>query len=310
MQILHLCPANLATGGTEGIHNLVHHLNLCGAEAKILYIGDKENPQPEAYKRYECEYVTEFPEDFDGCVIFPEVWANQVLDTKYEKCRVAVNWQGVDVYYWNNPKRLHGLFLNRSDVLHIANSEYAMDHLKELGLKPIKISDCLNDAYFNTYLEEPRINTILYNPTPIKLTQFQKIIMTRLQTEYGIKFTPISGYTQDEVIDLFRHSKLYIDFGVFSGRERLPREAVMCGCCIVTSKLGTAAYFADNSIPDKYKCVDETDAIKTILTTLKEYDSCKQDFDEYRKLLKQDKDNYLTEVKELYNAIQHNNTST
>lgn len=308
MKILHLCPSDIATGGTEGIHNLVHTLNLVGADAKILYVGNPYNPQPEAYKKYECEYVTEFPEDFNGCVIFPEVWANQVLDTKYEKCKVAINWQGVDVYYWNNPKRLHGLFLNRADVIHIANSDYALDHLRGLGLDPIKISDCLNDDFFNSFEEEKRSNVVLYNPTPVKLTQFQKVVMTRCQTEYGIKFMPIEGYTRQELIDLFRHHKLYIDFGVFSGRERLPREAVMCGCCIVTSNEGTAAYYKDNSIPDMYKCTNEKQAIQLILDILKGYDMYKEDFKEYQKLLKQDKINYPKEVEALYNEIQRHNT--
>lgn len=308
MEILHICPSNLATGGTEGIHNLVHALNVVGADAKILYVGNSENPQPKEYAKYECPYITKFPEDFDGCVIFPEVFGNMVVDGSYEKCKVAINWQGVDVYYWNTPSATHNLFLNRKDTIHIANSEFAMHHLKGLGLNPIKISDCLNDDFFNGFKECKRSNVVLYNPTPVKLTQFQKVVMTRCQTEYGIKFSPITGYTRDELIDLFNHHKLYIDFGVFSGRERLPREAVMCGCCIITSNDGTAAYYKDNSIPDNYKCVDENTAIQTILSTLKGYDACVKDFNEYRKLLKQDKTNYLKEVEELYNEIQRHNT--
>ena len=32
------------------------------------------------------------------------------------------------------------------------------------------------------------------------------------------------------------HPKLYIDFGGFPGKDRLPREAVMHDCCIITGK--------------------------------------------------------------------------
>lgn len=310
MKILHLCPANIATGGTEGIHNLVHYLNLAGAEAKILYTGkDLSNPQPKQYEKYQCEYLTEFPQDFDGCVIFPEVFANQVVEDKYKNCLTAVNWQGVDVYKWNNPEKTHGIFLQNKNTVHIANSEYAVQYLKSLGLDSIKISDCLNDAYFQEFDEEfERDNYILYNPTPVKLTRFQRNVMAKCATEYGLKFLPLSNYTQDELINIFRHSKLYIDFGAFSGRERLPREAVMCGCCIITSINGTAAYFKDNSIPVKYTCCEEDYAIQAILDVLKHYYEYKTDFDEYRHLLKQDKLNYPGEVKELYNALLSHNT--
>lgn len=307
MEVLHVCPAKLATGGTEGIHNLVQALKMNGADAKILYTGKSDDPQPKQYKEYGCEYITEFPKDFDGCVIFPEVFANCILDTQYEKCRVAVNWQGVDVYYWNNPERLHNLFLYREDAIHIANSEYAVDHLYKLGIDAVKISDCLNDAYFQDFDGEfERCNTVLYNPTPIKLTDFQKIVMARCSTEYGIKFRPLIGYSQDELISIFRHSKLYIDFGVFSGRERLPREAVMCGCCILTSDKGTAGYYEDNAIPDQYKMNSIDGAIKSIRTILSNYDQFKADFDYYRNALRRDKANYLDEVRHLYEILSNN----
>lgn len=311
MEILHVCPANLATGGTEGIHNLVNMLNKVGAKAKILYVGrDLSNPQPEQYKKYECEYITEFPENFEGCIIFPEVMANEVIEDKYKKCVTAVNWQGVDVYKWNNPISKQGLFLQNTKTIHIANSEYAVDYLRGLGLNPVKISDCLNDDYFQEFKEEyERENTVLYNPTHVKLTKFQQIVMSKCRVEYGIKFMPLEGYTRKELIDLFRHTKLYIDFGVFSGRERLPREAVMCGCCILTSDKGTAHYYKDNSIPDKYKIEDIDEAITTIRHILTHYEQCRPEFDAYRGLLYLDKQNYFEEVKELYNEILNHNPS-
>lgn len=307
MKILHLCPANIATGGTEGIHNLVHHLNLAGADAKILYTGnDLSDPQPKEYEKYQCEYLTEFPQDFDGCVIFPEILANEVTNPKYSKCQVAVFWQGVDVYDWNVPKQQRGLFLKRDKVIHITNLQYGVNYLKSLGLKPIKVADVLNADFFEPYEEQCRTDEILYNPTPCKLTQFQKRIMARLATEHGMKFLPLENYTRQELIHIFHTHKLYIDFGVFSGRERLPREAVMCGCCVVTSNTGAASYFEDVAILDKYKCKDEITAIQTILSTLNGYSVCKQDFQITRQHLIEDRDNYLQQVKELYNEIQRN----
>lgn len=305
MKILHLCPASLATGGTEGIHNLVSHLNACGADAKILYVGkDLKHPQPTEYAKYNCEYITEFPHHFDGVVIFPEVWGNAVIKPEYKNCLTSIHWQGVDVYDWHTPKHERGLYLQSKSTVHIVASEYARVTLQSRGLTPVKISDCLNDDYFENFgVEYERTNTVLYNPVRVKMTRFQEAVMARSTTELGIKFKPIQGYTRSELIDLFRHSKLYIDFGVFSGRERLPREAVMCGCCILTSTQGTAGYYLDNPIPDKYKLEDIDEAIKAVEHVLENYEACRIDFEFYREALKQDKKNYLKEVEDLYNVI-------
>ena len=304
MQILCVCPAKVATGGTESIHNLVHHLCKAGADARVLYVGkDLNDPQPEEYKKYGCIYHIGIPADFHGVVILPEIMANQITD-EYKAYKVAVHWQGVDVYYWSNPERTHDTYLCRGKCIHIANCEYAMNHLRSKGLKPIKVSDALNDDFFQDFTEEyERSNVVLYNPTAIKLTDFQKIIMARCTTEYGIKFQPICGYSRSELIDLFRHSKLYIDFGVFSGRERLPREAVMCGCCIITSKTGAAGYYEDVHIPDRYKLQNEEKAIKMIKYVLDNFETCRNDFNKCKEALKQDKQNYPKEVEALYNEI-------
>lgn len=303
-----MCPANIATGGTDSIHRLVSELCKCGADAKILYVGcTSDNPQPKEYEHYQCRYITELPKDYNEVLIFPEIWANRVVETAYKDCKVVVNWQGVDVYSWNTPRDKQGLFLQRKDCMHITNLEYGMSYLRSLNLKPIKISDCLNDIFFETFSQEQnRKDIVLYNPVRVKMTNFQETVMSKCTTELGIRFQMLEGYTQSELIDVFRHSKLYIDFGVFSGRERLPREALMCGCCILTSKLGASAYHEDNTIPDKYKVDSIGVAIQSIKYILHNYELCKLDFDESRELLRQDRQNYASEVKNFYEILCNN----
>ena len=312
MKILHMCPAGIATGGTEGIHHLVSELNKCGADAEILYIGlNLDNPQPKVYDKYRCPYITELPKDFDGVVIFPEIWGNKVIETKYSKALPVINWQGIDVYKWQMPESEWYKFLRNKRCMHLTMSEYGMDFLRSLKLNPIKISDCISDAYLSDYTDtHRRKDTVLYNPSSVKMTSFQETVMARCTTEYGIRFQMLEGYTQSELINIFRQSKLYIDFGVFSGRERLPREAVSQGCCILTSTSGTAGYYEDNSIPNEYKLDNIDKAMQMIKYVIYNYELCKPDFDEYRKLLKEDLQNYHNEVKEFYNAILNNYTRT
>lgn len=309
MKIIHLCPSNIATGGTDGIHHLVSELNKCGADACILYVGKSENPQPKEYEHYNCPFITEFPKDFDGVVIFPEIWGDKVVEPQYKNCKVVINWQGVDVYLWNTPVAKRYSFLKRKDCVHITNLEYGMVTLRNLGLRPIKISDCVNDLFFDENTQEfNRKDVVLYNPMPVKLTKFQERVMGRCTTELGIKFLALEGYTQEELRDIFRHHKLYIDFGVFSGRERLPREAVLSGCCIITSRLGAAGYPEDNPILDMYKTNDIETAIKAIKYVLQNYELCKPNFNTYRDFLKKDRENFSIEVKKFYEILNNNSS--
>lgn len=297
MEILHLCPAKFATGGTESIHKLVHEFNqIEGVHARILYEGpDCNDPQPEEYRSYSCDYVTELPEGFKGVLIFPEIWGNRVIDPQYKDCVTAINWAGVDVYDWNNSPSQRGLFLRNKNTIHLAQLDYAMDTLTKWGIDSshlFRISDVLNDEFFRKYAEGYRSNEVLYNPLKVKMTNFQRRVMQRCTTEYGVKFLPLIGYTRHNLAHLMRHSKLYIDFGVFSGRERLPREAAMCGCCVVTSTSGAAGYYRDVSIDGKYKFdwdqID--DAVTMIKNLLDNYSTLRSDFDQYRQSLIEDRE--------------------
>ena len=311
MDILLLCPANIATGGTESIHNLACHLNKAGAYARIWYRGKNlTSPQPKQYAFYGVPYITEYPEGFKGCIIFPEVWANEIVLPQYKDNLVAVSWQGVDVYDWNNPVDKRGIYLQRKDALHIACLEYAMETLKERGLNPFRIQEVLGNEFFDIPdTPTDRTDIVLYNPVSIKLTDFQKQVMKKCDELYRVRFKPIAGYNRRQVIDLFRHSKLYLDLGVFSGRERLPREAVMCGCAIITSDMGAAKRYIDNPIPDKYKVSTVDQAVNMVNYVLAAYKDCKSDFDYYRQALRQEKANYEKDVEVLYNEILSHSTS-
>ena len=308
MKVLHICPANFATGGTESIHQLVSAMNkVDDVHAKILYVNwnGKDTPQPKEYFHYGCEYITEFPKDFKECVIFPEVYGNQAIEPQYKDCIVAMNWAGVDVYDWNVPESQRGIYLQRKDMIHIARSKYAVDYLTKKGLKPIEVACTVSDEFFEGFEEQTRWNTVLYNGVGFKLTPFQKVVMEKCKQKYNVKFMPLINYTREQMIKLFRGSKLYIDFGEFSGRERIPREAALCGCCVLTSKLGCAGYYDDVAIQDEYKFdSNELDkAVEKIVYILQNYHKCKNDFDCYKDSLKHDREVYPNQVKELCNEI-------
>ena len=307
LEILHACPANCATGGPEAIHAFVSELNKArGVHARIWYRNiTAPDPMPEEYKKYKCEYVTELPEGFDGVLIVPEIWANSL--TGYN-CTKAIYWLGIDAYAsWNQER---GAFLEDESIIHIAQSEYAYDFLKRLHVKRLyKCVDVVNDDFYAEYDEQPRDDVVLYNPA--KSTPFMEQLMRSCD---GVTFKPIRNMTRSEVIDAMRHAKLYVDFGEFPGRERIPREAALCGCCLITSRIGSAVYMED--FVHGYKCESKDGHIWAIVRqiryVLEHYDECRHDFDLFRNELWKDRERMKEQCKALikvFNEIQRHNTS-
>ena len=310
MNVLMMCPANVATGGVESIHKFAYELNkIKNMDVKIYYVNLKSsNPQPPEYAEYGIDYVTELPEGYKDVIIFPDIWANRVNDEIYKDCIKAINWAGVDVYYWNNPIETQGDFLKQKDVIHLVQMQYAKDHLMERGVKEnhiIHVSDVPNKLFYEDYEEVPRNNLVLFNP--LKVTDFQRLVMNRAKG-MNIAFKPLEHLTREQMAQAMREAKLYIDFGVFSGRERIPREAVLSGCCVLTSRSGCAEYYEDVALDDKWKFeVSEPNNVANVLNTmldiLRHYDECKNEFDSYRKSLRKDREDLPKDCKKIAKAF-------
>ena len=258
---------------------------------------------PDEYKSYGCEYVTAMPEGFDGVLIVPEIWANRVMD--YPNCVRCIYWLGLDAYAgWHPINR--GAFLKDDDIIHIAQSEYAYDFLKKLKVGHLlKCVDLLNADFYQNYPEEERSDVVLFNPA--KATPFLYRIMDECP---DVTFKAIQGMTRAEVIDAMRHSKLYLDFGEFPGRERIPREAALCGCCLITSKIGSASYAED--FKHDYKFDSKEGHIWAIVNrihyVLDNYEECIKDFELFRLSLREDRNRMKWQVKGVVNEIQHHYT--
>ncbi|MCX7738527.1 MAG: hypothetical protein N2Z80_03840 [Hydrogenothermaceae bacterium] len=68
------------------------------------------------------------------------------------------------------------------------------------------------------------------------------------------------------MIDILKKAKVYIDFGNHTGKDRIPREAAMLECCVITGRRGIAKYREDVPIPENYKIEDKVENIPLILS--------------------------------------------
>jgi hypothetical protein len=106
--------------------------------------------------------------------------------------------------------------------------------------------DFLTDKYLDKI--DHKQNIILYNPT-----KGWKVTRRLIASYPQWKFLPLKGLNRDQLSEKLYGAKLYIDFGHHPGRDRMPREAAMHGCCLITGKLGSARNTVDLPIPPQYK---------------------------------------------------------
>jgi hypothetical protein len=67
------------------------------------------------------------------------------------------------------------------------------------------------------------------------------------------RFKPIINLNREQIVHYMSKAKLYIDFGIHPGMERIPREAAASGCAVITNKCGSAKFAEDVQVPEKYK---------------------------------------------------------
>ena len=97
---------------------------------------------------------------------------------------------------------------------------------------------------------------------------------------------------------------MYIDFGHHPGKDRLPREAAMSMCAIMTGRRGSAKYDEDVPIPRKYKYDENDTSMRSIVDGVKcllhNYDTCIDEFENYRNSIKQEKSIFSSQVAAMF----------
>lgn len=324
-----VCPANNKTGGTELLHQLVYQLNDIGRIAVIAYYlegsTNKKNPIPEEFKKYVKDfcYIDDIVDDKENVLILPEVCIGK--HKKFKKIQKTVWWLSVDNYFatlgkLNRLKRygfasfLKHLWLNdyskEKDLfkiqVHLYQSYYAADFLENIGVSKDKmwyLSDYINDIYITEFDKDKKEDIVIYNPK-----KGYEFTLKLIEKAPHLKWIPIQNMTNSQVQDLMHSAKVYIDFGNHPGKDRIPREAAMSGCCVITNMKGSAAYSNDVPINEKFKFYDENDEndenilsiISTIEKCIKDYNEIINDFAEYRTYIKNEKTLFEKNVNDIF----------
>ena len=177
-------------------------------------------------------------------------------------------------------------------VYHLIQSEYAADFLRKKGInedKLVWLSDYISDTYLSIQSSpENKKNAILYNPQK----GYENIEPLIEKIKYA-EWIPLKNLSEAEMIEKMKAAKIYIDFGKHPGKDRIPRETAICGCCVITNKCGSAAFEGDVPIGEEYKFENQKDidAIeKMIRSIFDEYLKHYEKFEPYRDFIRQEKE--------------------
>ena len=305
-----LCPNLHKSGGPELLHQLVWQINEFGGCANLAFVmkhGDLyANPALVHYVKGHIVTQEEIEDSEDNAVIIPEGFPEAA--DKLQRIHKLFWWMSVDNYkrYYDfapQPVEERMQRICAEMEYHLCQSFYAAEYVRSYGVpedRILMLGDYLNDAYLN--MPEPkrsgREDRILYNP--IK----DQMIGELMEAHPELPWTPIEKMTTDQVRELMCRSKVYIDFGMHPGKDRMPREAALCGCCVITGRRGSAAYFEDVSIPEEFRLDEQSvnvdGIIKRIVECLEHYETNSAKLDEYRIKIQNEKAEFESAVHDIF----------
>jgi len=311
-----ICPPKKATGGPEALHQLGYILNTLGYNAKMLYSKYKKDPVHPFYKNYNVPYVMNVKDSSENIIIIPESMTN--LIAKYPLAEKKVWWLSLDFYEvlmnsrekkknWLRKlivpyKHTEYRFEPNKTVTHWYQSQRTKEFLmtKKLDNEIAYLCDYVTELFFENLPDSfTKENIITYNPKK-GLEKIEKYM--QLLPQY--QWVPLTGMTREEMRDTLRRAKLHIDFGYFPGRDKIPREALVSGVCLLTGRDGTSAFKEDLGIPEQYKLheneIQDDKIIKLINHLMDNYETVSLEFADFRSFVVNEKNNMIENVKKLF----------
>lgn len=320
-KVVILCPANSVTGGPELLHQFAYELSNNNIEASILYYPYGDYEVPSEYSKYNVD-VCDFDavKDIDCVLVFPEVATNLAYD--FQSKNKYIWWLSVDNHFKAYPRSTFGKFkfkiksiLNKKsvpipmskmkDYKHLSQSEYGLQFLDDNNVKhAFKLTDYLNEVHLNNRVNiKEKENIVAYNPK--KGVVFTKAL---IESNPSINFVPIQDMTAIQVGELLNRSKVYIDFGEHPGKDRIPREAAMAKCVVITGMRGSASNSIDLPIDNKYKFEETESSIKEIGALINDvfvdFDSNVSEFKHYIGIIQSEKAAFIQQTKDFIKLIK------
>ncbi len=309
MKVFLVSVANFATGGTELLHQFARCLTDNGIESYMIYLNadGARCPVPESFLKYRVKYVDGFVDSEDSVLVLTEMQVHMADVCK--KGTVMYWWLSVDGYYLYSQVQerfargggewdVFGLKKQKNAVF-FAQCRYIRDFLEQkMGIEgSYFLKDYINDEIMELALRYrdalERDNICLYNPKKGGAEALQPVIGACRE---DIRWIALTGFTPRQMALLMCKAKVYVDFGTHPGKDRIPREAAVCGCCVLTNRRGSAAYQEDVGIAEQYKIAD-ADNVEAVLAKVYDlmdnYRDRREEYAAYRAAIEGEKAEFM-----------------
>jgi hypothetical protein len=315
-KVILLVPGDTVTGGVEAQHQLAYTINKMGGSAELLYFsndapfsveagqikgGMQESKAEKAYACYKPIHVVDPVMSPQDLVVFPEIHCR--LATVIKGCARAVWWLSVDnALNWNPilsyPELRLSLWTDEK-IEHFYQSFYARSFLHEKGVKTCRaLFDYIN---------------LGGNPVSNDFKQFDVALFPAKGADLAIKFIErypnlryclIENMTTSQVAQALSSSKIYIDFGNQPGKDRVPREAALCGSVVFLHRRGASNHYEDCPIDEFFKFTADdifsgnlSDRIGLVLESVPAFRSLQAN---YRGGILQERHEFETQVSKIF----------
>lgn len=279
------------TGGPENLHQLCSCLNSKGADAYIYYM--QQTGLKESLYDFPNIKITQTIQDTpDNLLIIPEIYPITNIQTSIQHMKIAVYWLS-----FTNACLFKSFSDNiDSNIIHLFQSYYTYAMIKPF-LAPTTKWFFITDYIDPIFQQNPFIkkqNIIAYNHTKDKMTPI-------LCQQLKIPCVPLSNMTRAETVDILNKCKAYVDLGYHPGKDRLPREAAMCGCVVITNKAGSAAYIED--VPIEEKIVFDKDLLLLLPMVISNYEEYYKKQQTYRQSIQEEKIKFEKYIDEFIKSL-------
>lgn len=307
-----LCPANVATGGPELLHQLGYKLNLFGYTANMFYPNQTPGIHPVCpqYEKYHVPFTSDIHQVPENIAIIPEIAINRMYSLANLRC--VIWWLSVDNARYTAEDVEY--MKNNKNILHLVQSQYALDFLQDtLNIKDniYYLSDYINSDFFTSAAQgnnSLRSDTVLFNPKK----GLSKTLELIAHSDYRIKWQALRGLTPEGMRNVMKKAKVYIDFGHHPGKDRIPREATICGCHIITNKKGSAKNDQDVSIAECYKfdeAANPQDILNCIYELIENYEQKHEDYKPYLEKITNEFIEFEKDIIKFFSMLMKNDVS-
>lgn len=263
-----LCP-EAVTGGPEALHQLAHAINVLGGNARLGYFGQGSKIEygpttilcrhapnsavADTYAAYEPVPLVEAPLSEGTLIVAPEILPEVLLAIPARNR--AVWWLSVDNAVAHNPKLNDPGYANTliggSGFTNFYQSDYARRFVERHGgsRSAFPLFDYINPEYIRSGPPESQSRRQQVGLFPQK----GGILASRfMSANPQLPFAAIQNMTREQVRRTLLDCAVYIDFGHHPGKDRVPREAAVCGAIVFLHERGAAQHFQDHALDRTY----------------------------------------------------------